>query len=281
MSNPPLGWTLGAVAEIIGGRLEGDPDATITAVSTDSRSVEAGELFIALDGEHFDGNDFAASAMAAGAGAVVVRGGPGWDLQPRIEVTDTLTALRDLGAQRRGELDLPTIAITGSTGKTSTKDMLGSILPGSWVSPRSYNNEIGVPLTVLSTPREARMLVLEVGSRGRGHIRWLAPVVEPDVAVITNLGAVHMETFGTPQRLADAKWELVESLGDGVAVLPDDDPALERTHPGRTIRFGESAGSEIGISDLVVGRDGRASFGLRIAGTIHQVHLGLAGRHQA
>lgn len=279
--SPPLVWTLGTVAEIIGGRLEGDPGTTITAVSTDSRSVEAGELFIALDGEHFDGNDFAPSAMAAGAGAVVVRAGPGWDLQPRIEVTDTLTALRDLGAQRRGELDLPTIAITGSTGKTSTKDMLASILPGSWVSPRSYNNEIGVPLTVLSTPREARVLVLEVGSRGRGHIRWVAPVVEPDVAVITNLGTVHMETFGTPQRLADAKWELVESLGDGVAVLPDDDPALERDHPGRTIRFGEGAGSEIGITDLVVDRDGRASFGLRIAGTIHQVHLGLAGRHQA
>jgi UDP-N-acetylmuramoyl-tripeptide--D-alanyl-D-alanine ligase len=90
-----------------------------------------------------------------------------------------------------------------------------------------------------------------------------------------------METFGTPQRLADAKWELVESLGDGTAVLPDDDPALERTHPGRTIRFGERAGSEIGITDIVVGRDGRASFGLRIAGTMHQVHLGLAGRHQA
>jgi UDP-N-acetylmuramoyl-tripeptide--D-alanyl-D-alanine ligase len=281
MSIPPLVWTLGTVAGIIGGRLEGDPGTTITAVSTDSRSVETGELFIALDGEHFDGNDFAASAMAAGAAAVVVRAGAGWDLRPRIEVTDTLTALRDLGAQRRRELDLPTIAITGSTGKTSTKDMLASILPGSWVSPRSYNNEIGVPLTVLSTPREARMLVLEVGSRGRGHIRWVAPVVEPDVAVITNLGAVHMETFGTPQRLADAKWELVESLGDGTAVLPDDDPALERTHPGRTIRFGERGGSEIGITDIVVGRDGRASFGLRIAGTIHQVHLGLAGRHQA
>jgi UDP-N-acetylmuramoyl-tripeptide--D-alanyl-D-alanine ligase len=281
MSTPSLAWTLQTVAEIVGGRLDGDPEVTVAAVSTDSRLVAPGALFVALEGEHFDGNEFAAAALAAGAVAILVRTGVGRGLQPRIEVEDTLVALRDLGARRRSELDMPTVAITGSTGKTSTKDMLASILLGAWSSPRSYNNEVGVPLTVLSTPPEAQFLVLEVGSRGRGHIGWLAPVVEPDVAVITNLGVVHMETFGTPEGLADSKWELVESLHGGTAVLPDDEESLERDHPGRTIHFGEGAQSEIGISEVEVDPGGHTRFTLRIGATTHGVHLSSAGRHQA
>lgn len=281
MSSPALAWTLQTVAEIVGGRLHGDPETKVTAVSTDSRSVAPGALFVALDGEHFDGNDFAAAALAAGARAAVVRTGADRDVFPCIEVEDTLAALRDLGARRRSELGLATVAITGSTGKTSTKDMLASILPGSWASPRSYNNEVGVPLTVLSTPPEARFLVIEVGSRGRGHIRWLGPVIEPDVAVITNLGVVHMETFGTPEGLADAKWELIETLGGGTAVLPDDEASLGRDHPGGTIRFGEGAASDIGISNIAVDSAGRTRFTLRIEATTHEIHLSSAGRHQA
>ena len=281
MSSATPSWDLETVAEIVAGRLHGDPRTTIGAVSTDSRSVAPGALFVAIDGEHFDGNDFAAAARAAGAAAAIVREGADRNLAPRIEVADTLAALRDLGAQRRAGLDIPTVAITGSTGKTSTKDMLASILPGSWSSPRSYNNEIGVPLTVLSTPPGAQYLVLEVGSRGRGHIRWLAPVVEPDVAVITNLGVVHMETFGTPAGLADAKWELIEALDGGTAVLPDDDAALDRDHPGRTVRFGQRAGSDIGIGSVEVDSAGRTRFILRIESASHEVHLGSAGRHQA
>jgi len=125
-------------------------------------------------------------------------------VSPRIVVDDTVAALRDLAAKRRAELTIPVVAITGSTGKTSTKDLLAAALPDAWASPRSFNNEIGVPLTVLQTPADCAHLIVEVGSRGVGHIDWLMPAVQPDVAVITNLGVVHLETFGTEERLADA-----------------------------------------------------------------------------
>lgn len=277
----PLSWAVREIAEWVGGSLSGDGAAAIRAVATDSRRLPDHALFVAIEGERFDGHDFASQALRRGALAVLVAAGRGSGLEPRIEVGDTLTALRDLAAVRRAELDVPVVAVTGSTGKTSTKDMLRSVLPGAWASPASYNNEVGVPLTVLGTPEGTRFLVAEVGSRGVGHIAWLAPAVRPNVGVITNLGLVHLETFGTPEKLAAAKWELVEGLEPGgIAVLPADEPRLARYHAGETVTFGDHPGADIWFEAVDLDDRGSASFSLRTAVESHRVTLAMAGRHQ-
>lgn len=278
----PLDWTLADVAAATHGVVDGDPAMPVGSVGIDSRHVAAGSVFVAVEGERFDGHDFAADAVSAGAVAVVVDEGRCPEVVPRVDVADTAVALRDLAAHRRSQMAVPVVAITGSTGKTSTKDLLASVLAGSWASPRSFNNEVGVPLTVLSTPRDARSLVLEVGSRGAGHIRWLAPAVLPDVAVITNIGVVHLETFETPDAIADAKWELVEALSvGGTAILPDDEPRLAREHPGPSITFGTSPEAGVRVTDLTTDEAGLPRFRLHAGGASAEVTLSMAGSHQA
>jgi len=278
----PLDWTLATVATATGGVAIGDPMMPVHSVSTDSRRVEAGSVFVAIRGEHHDGHDYAAEAVASGAVAAMVERGTHVDVVPRVDVEDTGRALRDLAAHRRSELAMPVIAITGSTGKTSTKDLLTAAIPDSWASPRSYNNEIGVPLTVLSTPDTAAALVLEVGSRGLGHISWLMPAIRPDVAVITNLGVVHFETFGSRDAVADGKWELVAGLSEGgIAVLPDDEPRIHRPHPGPTVTFGEGPTALFRVSSISVDGGGRPSFDISSCGKITSVSLAMAGPHNA
>ncbi len=281
-----LGWTVTSIADQLGGVLV-DSDSSpvaelpISGVSIDSRQLEAGDLFVAITGERFDGHTFAGDALAAGARAVVVEKGRS-HVVPRIEVADTSTALRDLASRRRSELTMPVVAITGSTGKTTTKDLIHAGIDGSWASPRSYNNEVGVPLTVLGTPQDATALVLEVGSRGKGHIRWLADVIRPDVSVVTNLGVVHLATFGSTSGLADAKYEIVELLGsDGVAVVPADEPRLDRPDDIARITFGSSAAADVWHRDLTMDADGRPSFTIETGSASLGVSLSLAGAHQA
>jgi UDP-N-acetylmuramoyl-tripeptide--D-alanyl-D-alanine ligase len=276
-----LGWALAETAAAISGDLIGGDDRTIAAVTTDSRGDVAGDLFVALSGESFDGHAFASDVIKRGAAAVVVCKDSGIDVEPRIEVDSTRIALAALAIKRRDELDIPVIAITGSTGKTSTKDLLAAGLDGAWASPRSFNNEIGVPLTVLATPPDADVLVVEVGSRGRGHIDWLAPIIRPDVAVITNLGVVHLETFGSTDGLADAKFEVVDALGpEGVAVLPVDETSLRREGRHATITFGRS-GADVGVSAITMDDIGRPTFTIEVDGLAQQVSLPLSGIHQA
>jgi UDP-N-acetylmuramoyl-tripeptide--D-alanyl-D-alanine ligase len=276
-----LKWDAATVAEAIGGTLIGGPVPVISAVSTDSRTVPSGALFVAIAGESFDGHDYAGAAVAAGAAAAVVARTAASAAEPRIEVGDTATALRDLAALRRDELAMPVVAVTGSTGKTSTKDLLAAALPGAYASPRSFNNEVGVPLTVLGVPDAAAHLVVEVGSRGAGHITWLMPAVRPDVAIVTNLGVVHLETFGTTDILADAKFELVYALtSTGTAVLPWDEPRLARSHAGRTITFG-IGGGDVRAEDIELDAAARPTFTLRTGEESVRVRLPLSGRHQA
>ena len=258
----PLKWTLAEVARATRGTLHGPGDLTVTSVSTDSRRVGSDSLFVAVAGERFDGHDFVAEALAGGAtGVVVMAGRAPVGLEPRVDVDDSAAALRDLGAFRRSELTIPVVAVTGSTGKTTTKDMLGQILPRSWASPASYNNEVGVPLTVLGTPADARYLVAEVGSRGVGDIAWLMPSLRPNVAVITNLGVVHLETFGTFERLARAKWEIVEGLVEGgTAVLPELEPRLTRTYPAEAVTFGDRRSADVWFDDARLDKNGRSTF---------------------
>lgn len=258
-----------------------DPGVTVSRVTTDSRDIRPGDLFVAIPGEVFDGNAFVEDAVASGAAAVVTTR---TDISgiPRIVSADTLTVLRDLATIVRRDIDVPVIAITGSSGKTSTKDLLVAALPGAWGSPRSYNNEVGVPLTILGMPHDARYLVAEVGSRGRGHIEYLMPAVRPDVSVVTNLGVVHLETFGTTDELADSKYELVAGLTEsGTAVVPADEPRLHRDHPGPVITFGIEPVADVRAADIEVDTAGRARFRLEAAGQSVPVRLKIAGAHQA
>lgn len=276
-----LAWTMEAIAQAVGGTVEGGSGAVIAGVTTDSRSVASGDLFVPVVGEHFDGHDFIEAAFAAGAAATIAEPGR-TEAVPRIEVTDTAEALVDLAALRRSELDIPVIAITGSTGKTSTKDLLKAGIRGSWASPRSYNNEVGVPLTVLATPAEARALIVEVGSRGVGHIQWLARCVRPDVSIVTNLGVVHLETFGSEDGLADAKYELIDLLdAEGVAVIPADESRLMRDPDVHTVTFGQT--SDADVQYVVEASNGSPypTVALTADGVTRRVTLSMAGAHQA
>ena len=280
--NGSLHWTLATVASATGGVVDGDPTMPVRSISTDSRIAEPGAVFVALRGEEHDGHDHAAEAVAEGAVAALVERGTHPDLVPRIDVDNTSDALRDLAAHRRSELGMPVVAITGSTGKTSTKDLLAAAIPGSWASPRSYNNEVGVPLTVLATPVNATALVVEVGSRGIGHIRWLMPAILPTVGIITNLGLVHLETFGSRDAIADGKWELIEGLSvGGTAILPEGEKRLDRPHPGPTVTFGTGPDASVRISDLANDEAGRPSFVLHVDGGEFPVTLRMAGSHNA
>ena len=274
-----LDWTLGQIAPSLG-ELFGDASIRIDGVSTDSRAVGPGDLFVAIAGENHDGHDFVAGAVASGAAAVLTEASR-TEVEPRIEVKDSGEALLGLARLRRDELTAPVIAVTGSTGKTTTKDMMASAIPGAWASPASYNNEVGVPLTVLQTPRNARALVVEMGSRGRGHLEWLMPAVRPDVAVITNVGVVHLETFGDTATLADAKWEIVGGLGEsGTAVLPVDEPRLRRAHPGATVTFGVESEADVVAHGISFDDKGRARFTIEAEAGRAEVALELPGIHQ-
>ncbi|MDJ0924907.1 MAG: UDP-N-acetylmuramoyl-tripeptide--D-alanyl-D-alanine ligase [Acidimicrobiia bacterium] len=273
--------TLLELAQAIGCEVRNDSGVVVTGISTDSRAVEPGDLFVAISGETHDGNRFIGKAIAAGAVAAVTSD-PELEGIPSLVVSDTLQALRDIAVLHRDDLNMPVVAITGSTGKTSTKDLLAGALPGAWASPRSFNNEVGVPLTILRTPLDARFLVAEVGSRGRGHIEFLMPAVRPDVAIVTNLGVVHLETFGTTEVLADSKFELVEALDDtGTAVLPAGEPRLRRPHRGTTVTFGKEPSADVHIGEVALDEVGFPSFRLDAAGESAAIRLRMAGAHQA
>lgn len=281
MTKVSLDWTLGEVARAVNGLLVGEPDRMVSHVVTDSRADVDGALFVALLGERLDGHDYVHDVLEHGASAVLVARQAGIEAETRIEVESTRDALAALGAKRRDELQVPVIAITGSTGKTSTKDLVSGGIEGSWASPRSYNNEIGVPLTVLATPQDATALIVEIGSRGRGDIDLLIPVVRPAVSVVTNLGLAHMDTFGSRAGLEDAKYELVDGLGAaGTAVLPVGEPGLRRGAGNAVITFGGD-GADVEISDLTMDDRGRPSFALRVPSGTLDVRLSMAGRYQA
>ena len=276
-----LAWTIEDIAIDIGGTVVGDATTVVNSVSTDSRVPMSEALFVPVVGERFDGHDFIFDAVEAGASAVVAEQGR-TEITPRIEVPDVAEALVDIAAKRRAELSMPVVAITGSAGKTSTKDLIAKGIPGSWASPRSYNNEVGVPLTVLATPSDATALILEVGSRGKGHIRWLGRCIQPTVAVVTNLGVVHLETFGSVEGLANAKYEIVELLGEsGVAVLPNYEPTLDRNADITTIRFGTSGDADVLASVVSVDPHGLPTIEVTEGSRSNRVALSMAGDHQA
>jgi UDP-N-acetylmuramoyl-tripeptide--D-alanyl-D-alanine ligase len=240
--------TLEEAAAACGSGLEaGDPRALATGVAIDSRTVAPGDLFVALRGENFDGGDFAGAAIAAGAIAAVVTQRTASAMRagtPRIVVDDGQRALGDLAAAVRRRSNARVVAVTGSVGKTSTKDILAALLaPVARVVATSanHNNEIGVPLTVLQLEPATEVLVCELAMRGRGQIAELAAIVKPDVGVITNIAPVHLELVGTIEGVAAAKAEIIAEVGKGGLVVRADEALLEphlRYHTGRLVTFG-------------------------------------------
>jgi UDP-N-acetylmuramoyl-tripeptide--D-alanyl-D-alanine ligase len=245
-------------------------DTPITGVSTDTRTLQPGDLFVALRGERFDGHDYVGAALAAGAcGAVVERvtwaakgeGQVCGDATRNIYcVADTLQTLGALAREVRRKSQALVLAVTGSAGKTSTKDILGAMIARARtviVTAANQNNEVGVPLTLLQMRPETQAVVVEMGMRGRGQIAALAEVAEPDVGIITNIFPVHLELLGSLENIAEAKAELIAGLRpDGVGVVPLGCGPLEALMGAagrRLVRFAAARGEsyEGGSADVV------------------------------
>jgi UDP-N-acetylmuramoyl-tripeptide--D-alanyl-D-alanine ligase len=249
MIDREAGW----VAQAAGGRLvAGDPGGPgPRRAVVDSREIGPGDLFVGLVGASADGGEFAAAALEAGAWGVLVGPQRAGELAARaggaavIAADNTLRALQRLAREWRRELGCPVVGITGSTGKTSTKDILRALLSQSLrthANAQNWNTEIGLPLSILAAERGREALVLEMAMRGEGQIAELVEVAEPDVGVIVNVGPVHLELLGTVERVAAAKAELIRDLRPGAAcVLPAAEPLLDphRRDDVRTITFGD------------------------------------------
>ncbi|HYJ67093.1 MAG TPA: UDP-N-acetylmuramoyl-tripeptide--D-alanyl-D-alanine ligase [Nocardioidaceae bacterium] len=280
--------TLGEIAAWAGGALDlADPATPVDApAAADSRQVVPGGLFVAIVGERVDGHDYARRAIDAGAVACLTSRPVG---VPAIVVDDPTAALGRVAGAVLERLDgCSVVGLTGSQGKTTTKDLLAQVLArrGPTVAPvGSYNTEIGVPLTVLRADRDTRYLVIEMGARGKGHIAYLCDMTRPKVGLVLNVGLAHVGGFGSREGIAAAKGELVESLpSDGVAVLNADDP-LVREMAGRTkarvMTFGEHPDADVRIDDVTLDPIGRPRFALTYAGATAPVELRLLSRYQA
>ena len=286
-----IALSLAEIAQVTGGSVVVPPglDAAAVVVDgpvvTDSREAGPGGLFVARSGEHADGHDFVAGAVGRGAvAAMVTRPVEG---VPCVVVADTQDAFAALAREvvRR----LPTMAvvgITGSSGKTSTKDLLGTVLAtaGPTVAPvGSYNSEVGVPLTVCRVTAETRFLVVEMGARGIGHVEYLARMAPPRVGVVLNVGTAHVGEFGSREAIATAKSELVAALPrEGLAVLNADDPAVRAMASvtiARVVLVGEADDADVRATDVALDSGGRASFTVHAPQGSRAVHLGLVGRH--
>jgi len=276
--------TLAELATLTGGVLHGDGSIVLRGrVSVDSRAVPDGGLFAALPGEHVDGHDYVASAVAAGAAGVLASRAVE---APCVVVDDVVAALGLMARALIGRLGVTVVALTGSQGKTSVKDLLAHLLEsqGPTVSPvGSFNNELGVPLTVLRADASTRFLVIEMGARGAGHIATLCRIAPPDVAVVLNVGSAHVGEFGSSAAIAAAKGELVEALdAKGVAVLNADDQrvsAMASRTSARVVTFGRTGSMR--LADVHLDAAGEPSFTLTADGVTVRTHVPQVGEHQA
>lgn len=278
--------SLDEIASLVGGKVVGDGSVTVSAPAViDGRAADPGGLFVAFAGEHTDGHEYAPQAAAAGAVAVL---GSRPTYLPTVVVEDAQAALQRLAAHIVSMLreELTVVAVTGSQGKTSTKDMIEAVL--STAAPTvatsgSFNNELGVPLTMLRADSTTRFLVLEMGARHIGDIAELTGLVAPDIAVVTNVGQAHLGEFGSREAIAVAKSELVRGLAaGGTAVLHADDPrvlAMSDLTDGPVLTFGAGERASVRVCDLSLDRLGRPSFTLRHDGDSAFVRLPFVGAH--
>lgn len=283
--------TLREIALAIGGAVH-DTSAVVPVTAPvvfDSRQVEPGGMFVALPGERVDGHDYAAQAIESGAAAVLASRPVG---VPAVVVDDVPIAYGRLARAVVDRLSRTTlIGVTGSVGKTSTKDILAQVLPafGSTVANRgSNNNELGLPYTVTRATEDTRYLVLEMGARGIGHVAYLTQIAPPTVGVVTRVGSAHLGEFGSVENIARAKGELVEALpdaaGGGLAVLNGDDPlvaGMASRAAARVLTYGIDGPADVRAERVTEDGQGRAAFRLAYDGQVAEMRLRLYGLHQA
>ena len=269
--------TVAALCAAVGGKLlSGDSAAVVTGVTTDSRAASDGQLFIPLTGERFDGHAYIDGALSAGAAGCLTARVPE-TMQPGkfyIQVADTRLALKALAAWYRSRFTLPVVQITGSAGKTTTKEMVAAVLSRRYDTLKTqanFNNDIGTPLTLLGLAPQHQAAVIETGMNHFGEIRYLGEMVRPDIAVITNVGDAHIENLGnTRQGILQAKCEIFENLApDGIAVLNGDDPLLDTvTLPQTILRCGRGEGCSVRVTDV----DDRGIEGMILAAKYAREH---------
>lgn len=277
------------IAHTLGGRVVGDPRVLVSGtVHTDSREVKPGDIFFALPGETTDGHLFAPAAVDSGAALLVVQRELDTAV-PQVVVTSSLNALSDLArevvARVRALGRLRVVAVTGSNGKTTTKNMLRAILgaEGATVAPEgSFNNEVGAPISMLGVDTDSRYLVVEMGADGVGDIRKLVSVVTPDVGIVLTVGLAHIGKFGSPEAIEQAKGEMVDDLPTrAVAVLNADDPRVVRMSARTDAAvqwFGLGESADVRAVDLELSASG-TSFTVVADGESTPVHLRILGEH--
>ncbi len=280
-------FRLSELAAAVDGELIG-PDGSIDGVSIDSRTVDTGQLFVPIVAER-DGHEFISGALANGASAYLTAR----DAQPdapadgasAIRVADTGRALTSLGVAARERLAGPVVGITGSVGKTSVKDLTRAACgPTAWASAASFNNELGVPLTLSNAPDDTSVAVVEMGARGVGHIQELCSVARPTIGLVTCVALAHSELFGSIEAVAQGKGELIEAVpADGVAVLNADDPRVaamaERTS-ARVMTYG-LVGKDVLVESVEVDEVLRPSFTVRTDWGTAKLKLEVRGAHMA
>ncbi|CAD5375671.1 UDP-N-acetylmuramoyl-tripeptide:D-alanyl-D-alanine ligase [Pseudomonas sp. OF001] len=284
-------WMLSTVLGALRGRLAG-PDAFFNGVSIDSRRIEPGQLFVALSGARFDGHDYLEQVAAKSAAAALVEREQEEVELPQLVVADTRLALGQLGALNRAAFRGRVAAVTGSSGKTTVKEMLASILRADHggdaaavlATRGNLNNDLGVPLTLLELAPQHRSAVIELGANHVGEIAYTVGLSRPQVAIITNAGSAHVGEFGGPEKIVEAKGEILEGLdADGVAVLNRDDPAFEvwsRRAAGRQVlSFAMHAAADFSARELA--RDARGCPAFTLVGPAGEVRiqLNLLGEH--
>jgi UDP-N-acetylmuramoyl-tripeptide--D-alanyl-D-alanine ligase len=281
-----IAMTLAEIATVVHGTAVGTGTTVTGPAFVDSRIAERGGLFVAVVGERVDGHDYADAAVAAGAAAVLSTRDTG---HPGVLVDDPVVALAALAHHVLGRLDaVRVVALTGSQGKTSTKDVLAQVLAAAGRTVATYgsfNNELGLPLTVLRADTATRYLVLEMGARHIGDLRHSCEVAQPEVSLVLNVGKAHIGEFGSQQGIAQAKGEIVDALDeDGTAVLNADDPlvaAMRERSRGRVLTFGEHRDADVRFSDVQVDDLGRPSFRLAHGDRHADVAMRLVGEHHA
>jgi UDP-N-acetylmuramoyl-tripeptide--D-alanyl-D-alanine ligase len=282
--------TIAEIAGIVDGRLHDAPDPGMIVdapPAADSREVVPGGLFAAIQGERTDGHHHAARAIAQGAVAVLASRPAGC---PAIVVPDVVKALGMLARSVHAQLHPVTVGITGSVGKTTTKDLLAAILEADGptvATARSYNNELGLPLTVLRAGPQTRYLVLEMGAGRKGDITYLTGIAPPQLGVVLKVGHAHIRTLGSLDGVAEAKAELPGALPDasrgGIAVLNADDPrvaAMAQHTRAQVTWFGQAGDAVVGAEDVSLDEAGRARFLLRTPAGSAPVQLQVLGVHQ-
>lgn len=283
-----LSLSLTEIAQLLKGRLVGE-DVVIKSVNTDTRALQTGDLYIAIKGDSFDGHDFAVSAQQQGAAAAILQHDADLDI-PRIIVPDTRIALAELASAVRSKVGLPLIGITGSNGKTTVKEMTAAILSVAarvLYTQGNFNNDIGVPLTLLRLNRQYQYAVVEMGANHAGEIQYTGHYAQPDISILNNVGAAHIEGFGDLNGVAKAKSEIISALSDdGITILNADDTYFdffkEIAGDRRVISFGFSEQADYSAKNIqcaVQGQKFVTQFEL-ISGQVSEtITLNLAGAH--